>query len=199
MIILIDNNDSSVHSISRYIGQLGRTRAVITHKDITDQYLASAHPEAIILAPGAFTRANLHVCNSVIERFYTSVPILATGPGYQSFISLFGGRTKLYFDRAFSPQVEIIHRGDGVFLGLPNPLQVGQYRSIRTEIQGEDGPLQVIARAKKDRRIMGVRHKDFPVYGLPFNPGSALTSYGIDIIRNFMIVSDQWQEEMAAA
>ena len=92
----------------------------------------------------------------------------------------------------------IEHNADELFMGLPNPLEGARYHSLITELAA-NAPLDITARTEDDDIIMGIKHKNMPVYGLQFHPESVMTPYGLDIIRNFMAIADQWNEKRQMA
>jgi anthranilate/para-aminobenzoate synthase component II len=77
----------------------------------------------------------------------------------------------------------VTHGGDGLFAGLPNPLEAGRYHSLAATVVPDD--LEVTARTD-DGEVMGVRHRDFPVDGIQFHPESVLTPNGRDLLATFL-------------
>ena len=198
MILLIDNYDSFVYNLARYVGKLGRERQVVRNDAITLDQIAALAPEAIILSPGPCTPKESGICNELIRHFTGRFPILGICLGHQCIGEQFGGRVVPAPDPCHGKTSLIEHNADELFMGLPNPLEGGRYHSLIVELAA-NSPLEITARTENDDIIMGLKHRDHPLYGLQFHPESVLTPYGLDIIRNFTMVADQWNEKRKAA
>ncbi len=193
MILLIDNYDSFVYNLARYAGKLGRQRQVMRNDAIGLDEIEHMAPEAIILSPGPCTPKESGICRPLIETFAGRIPILGICLGHQCIGEIFGGRTVPAPYPCHGKTSMIEHNADELFMGLPSPLEGARYHSLVIKLS-EESPLQVTAMTEGDNIVMGVRHNRFPVYGLQFHPESVLTPYGIDIIRNFIAIADEWNE-----
>jgi len=192
MILLIDNYDSFVYNLARYVGLVGRERRVTRNDAITLDEIALDPPDAIILSPGPCTPTEAGICNDIIKHFHTRIPILGICLGHQCIGEAFGGRTVRAPYPCHGKTSEITHTADDMFMGLPNPMQGARYHSLIAHISA-DVPLEITAHTDdEDDIIMGFKHKEFPTYGLQFHPESILTNYGLDLIRNFMMIADDW-------
>ncbi len=198
MILLVDNYDSFVYNLARYVGKLGRQRQVVRNDAITINDIAANPPDAIIISPGPGTPEKAGECLAIIERFHTQIPILGICLGHQCIGEVFGGKTAQADQPVHGKKSLIRHRGTGLFMGLPSPLEAARYHSLITTLP-DDSPLEVTARSSDDRILMGMQHPVFPVYGIQFHPESVLTEYGLDLIRNFVTIADQWHETKVAA
>lgn len=197
MILIIDNYDSFVHNLSRYSGKLGRQREVIRNNDPALKNLSPQDIDAIIISPGPCTPEHAGYSKDLIRRFGRDVPILGVCLGHQCIGEVYGGTTI----RATSPMhgktSDLDHNGEGLFMGLPNPLNAARYHSLSVYLPGNT-PLKVTARSQ-DGTIMAMEHPEHPVYGIQFHPESVLTQEGLDILRNFFILADQWNSKSIAA
>lgn len=198
MILLIDNYDSFVYNLARYVGKLGRQRQVVRNDAITLDDIAAMAPEAIILSPGPCTPREAGICNTLIRTFAGRFPLLGICLGHQCIGESFGGRIVRAPLPCHGRTSFIEHNSDELFMGLPNPLEGARYHSLIVELAA-NSPLEITARTEDDDIIMGVKHRELPVYGLQFHPESVLTPYGVDIIRNFLAAADQWNEKRRAA
>jgi len=195
MILLIDNYDSFVYNLARYVGLVGRERTVARNDAITINDIAADPPDAIILSPGPCTPAEAGICNDIVRHFHNRIPILGICLGHQCIGEVFGGQVVRAPRPCHGKTSLIQHTADTLFMGLPNPILGARYHSLIVQIAA-DVPLDIIARTEDDDDIiMGVKHKTSPVYGLQFHPESVLTEYGLDLIRNFMMVADEWNEK----
>lgn len=193
MILLIDNYDSFVYNLARYVGKLGRPRQVVRNDAITLDQISALKPDAIILSPGPCTPTQSGICNELIRRFAPSIPILGVCLGHQCIGEQFGGRVVRSPPRHGKASM-IEHNQAGVFSGLPTPLEAGRYHSLTVELAA-GSPLDVTARSLDDGLIMGVRHRDHPLYGVQFHPESVLTPHGLEMIHNFIAAADHWRRE----
>lgn len=198
MILLIDNYDSFVYNLARYAGKLGRERQVVRNDQITLDEIAVMAPDAIILSPGPCTPKEAGICNALIRNFAGHFPILGICLGHQCIGEEFGGRVIPGPKPCHGKSSLIEHNANELFMGLPNPLEGARYHSLIVELAA-NSPLEITARTEDDDIIMGFKHRELPLYGLQFHPESVMTPYGLDIMRNFMIVADRWNEKRAAA
>ena len=190
MILLIDNYDSFVYNLARYVGMLGYERRVVRNDAITIDEIAADPPDAIIISPGPCAPADAGISTAVIRHFTGRIPILGICLGHQCIAEAFGGRTIRANTPCHGKTSLISHTADDLFMGLPNPMTGARYHSLIVELNA-DTPLEITAHTVDDDIIMGIRHRQHPVYGLQFHPESVLTEYGLDLIRNFMMIAGQ--------
>lgn len=191
MILLIDNYDSFVHNLGRYFGMLGRERMIVRNDAITLHDIAADPPDAIILSPGPCTPSEAGICNDIIRHFGNRIPILGVCLGHQCIGEVYGGRVIASHNPMHGRASFIHHNAEGLFLGLPNPMAVGRYHSLIVQMAG-NSPLIVTAEADDDRVVMALSHKHYPVHGIQFHPESCLTDHGLDLLRNFLTIADDW-------
>jgi para-aminobenzoate synthetase component II len=186
LILLIDNYDSFVWNLARYVGELGRKRLVMRNDAVDLAAIETLAPTHIIVSPGPCGPAEAGISNAVIERFGSrGVPILGVCLGHQCIGQVYGGRV----DRARRPMHGktslVSHDGRGVFAGLPDPLRATRYHSLIVRDQGLPDCLEVTA-SSEEGEIMGLRHREHPVEGVQFHPEAVLTEHGHGLLRNFL-------------
>ncbi len=191
MILLIDNYDSFVHNIARYVGELGRERRVVRNDAIDVDDIAAETPEAIILSPGPGTPDDAGVSLDVVRRLGERVPILGVCLGHQCIGQVYGGTVRRAQRPVHGKISRISHDDHGVFAGLPNPLRVGRYHSLVVDIEAATG-LEATAYTDEGE-VMGLAHRWNPVVGVQFHPESVLTDRGHDLLKNFLRRADEWQ------
>ncbi|MFO1039800.1 MAG: aminodeoxychorismate/anthranilate synthase component II [Geminicoccaceae bacterium] len=188
MILLIDNYDSFVWNLARYVSELGFPRMVVRNDAIGLDDIAALAPSHIIVSPGPCTPLEAGISNAVIERFAPSVPILGVCLGHQCIGQVFGGTV----DRARRPMhgktSDVTHAGSDVFERLPSPLTVTRYHSLIVRDEGLPACLRVTARSEEGE-IMALAHREHRVYGVQFHPEAVLTQHGHDLLRNFVAPS----------
>ncbi len=191
MILLIDNYDSFVHNIARYVGELGRERRVVRNDAIDVDDIAAETPEAIILSPGPGTPDDAGVSLDVVRRLGERVPILGVCLGHQCIGQVYGGTVRRAQRPVHGKISRISHDDHGVFAGLPNPLRVGRYHSLVVDIEAATG-LEATAYTDEGE-VMGLAHRWNPVVGVQFHPESVLTEHGHDLLKNFLRRADEWR------
>lgn len=183
MILVIDNYDSFVHNVTRYLRELGAEAQVKRNDALKPEAIAS-DVTGIVISPGPCTPREAGISLDVVKRFSGAVPILGICLGHQCIGEAFGGRVTRARRPMHGEASAIRHDGQGVLSGLPDGFNAGRYHSLIVELDGDE-PLAVTARSE-DGEIMGVEHKSHPTFGVQFHPESVLTEHGYDILRNFL-------------
>ncbi len=197
MILLIDNYDSFVHNLARYVRHLGWKTQVARNDAITLGEIIEQSPRAIILSPGPCTPAESGICMDIIRHLGPRIPILGVCLGHQCIGEIYGGQTIRAPEPVHGEVSVIEHNGEGLFMGLPNPLTGARYHSLIAQLPG-DTDLKITAESE-DRIPMAFEHKTYPVYGVQFHPESVLTENGLDIMRNFLMLADMWHADKVKA
>jgi anthranilate synthase/aminodeoxychorismate synthase-like glutamine amidotransferase len=190
MILLIDNYDSFVFNLSRYVRELGGDAMVRRNDDLSIEETRSLHPSHIIISPGPCTPAESGVSNEIISAFGATIPILGVCLGHQCIGAVFGGKIVRAQRPTHGKTSEIRHQGGGVFAGLPNPFRATRYHSLAVSRQDLPGVLLVTAETP-DGEIMGLAHREYPVFGVQFHPESVLTECGHQLLLNFLHVRSE--------
>jgi para-aminobenzoate synthetase component 2 len=184
MILLIDNYDSFVYNLARYVGQLGYARTVIRNDAITISEIQSMNPNAIILSPGPCTPNEAGITLDVIKHFYQSIPILGICLGHQAIGQYFGAKIERARQPMHGRSSHITHNGEGVFNSLKSPLKVARYHSLIVRPETLAPEIEVTAYSTLGE-VMALSHKKYPIIGLQFHPESILTESGYELLANF--------------
>ena len=185
MVLLIDNYDSFVHNLARYVRELGRPTTVVRNDALTVEDAAAMGPSHIIVSPGPGTPDDAGVSLALIARLGATVPILGVCLGHQAIGQAYGGRVVRARRPMHGKTSAIHHDGEGVFRGLPQPLRATRYHSLVVRPEGLPAGLVVTARSEEGE-IMGLRHRRHPVVGLQFHPEAVLTERGHDLLAAFL-------------
>ena len=185
MLLLIDNYDSFTYNLYQFLCELGADVRVVRNDAATVDDVEAMAPERIVISPGPCTPAEAGISTEVVARFGERIPLLGVCLGHQCIGAAYGGEIVGAGEIMHGKMSAITHDGEGVFAGLPNPLQGIRYHSLA--IAGESVPdaLEVTARSESGV-IMGVRHRRFPVEGIQFHPESIMTQNGKDLLLNFL-------------
>lgn len=184
MILVIDNYDSFVYNLARYVELAGSPCEVVRNDALDIAGIRAKAPEAIILSPGPRTPKEAGICMEVVKELGADIPILGVCLGHQAIAESYGASVIRSGDPVHGKASPITHNGKGLFRGLPSPLSAGRYHSLIVHLP-EGSPLRVTAKTT-DGTIMALQHKSHPVYGVQFHPESILTEHGLPLIRNFL-------------
>jgi anthranilate synthase/aminodeoxychorismate synthase-like glutamine amidotransferase len=183
MILVIDNYDSFVHNVTRYLRELG-AEAEVKRNDALVTGAIGKDVKGIVISPGPCTPSDAGIALDVVRRLSGSIPILGICLGHQCIGEAFGGKIARAKRPMHGEASAIRHEGAGVLAGIPDGFNAGRYHSLIVELGGDE-PLKVTARSE-DGEIMAVEHKAHSTFGVQFHPESVLTEHGYDILRNFL-------------
>ena len=185
MILLIDNYDSFVFNLARYVGELGHAREVVRNDSVSVAEIEALAPDAIILSPGPCTPKEAGVSNQVIAALGPRIPILGVCLGHQCIAEAYGGLV-VRARRPMHGKTSLVkHDARGVVRGLPDPLRVTRYHSLVAD-PALVPPDLVVTAWSPEGEIMGLRHRSHPVEGVQFHPEAVLTERGHDLLANFL-------------
>ena len=185
MILLLDNYDSFVFNLDRYLQQLGHETLVVRSDAIGVDSIERTGFAAIVISPGPKAPDQAGSSLEVIRRLHRRVPILGVCLGHQAIAQAFGGRVVRSDNPLHGMATTITHDGSALFDGLPRQLTVGRYHSLVAEPESLPACLEVNA-TSDDGHIMALRHRELPIFGLQFHPESILTEGGHRMLQNFL-------------
>jgi anthranilate synthase component II len=194
MILLIDNFDSFTFNLYQYLGELGEQITVLRNNQLTIEQIKELNPKAIILSPGPGKPEDAGICIELIQTFYKKIPILGICLGHQAIGAAFGGEILRAALIKHGKTSLITHQSEGVFTGLPTPLEVMRYHSLIIEKCSIPEELECIAHSVDDQEIMAIKHRQYPVFGLQFHPESIGTPSGKQILNNFLNEVERMRE-----
>lgn len=185
MILLIDNYDSFTYNLAQYLGELGEKLQVVRNDKISLGDIAALGPAKIVISPGPGRPKDAGISCALIRRFCEKIPILGICLGHQCIGEVFGGKV-VRAQRLMHGKTSLIyHNGKTVFKGIKKPFVATRYHSLIVQKRNLPKCLEIIAWTK-DKEIMGLKHRDLPVWGLQFHPESILTKDGKQILKNFI-------------
>jgi anthranilate synthase/aminodeoxychorismate synthase-like glutamine amidotransferase len=187
MILVLDNTDSFVYNLARYVRELGGEPLVHRTNAITLDEIADMAPSHIIISPGPCTPAESGVSVEAIRRFGAQIPILGVCLGHQCVGVAYGGRIVQAKHPMHGMASEIGHDGRGIMTGLPTPLEAGRYHSLVVDRDSLPAELEITATAP-DGDIMALQHRSYPVFGVQFHPESVLTGQGYQMLGKFLAI-----------
>jgi anthranilate synthase/aminodeoxychorismate synthase-like glutamine amidotransferase len=184
-VLLIDNYDSFVYNLARYVQELGEAPLVRRNDRLTIDEVLHLAPSHIIISPGPCSPTEAGISTELVRRVGASIPILGVCLGHQCIGEAYGGDI-VRAGRPMHGKTSLIHhRGEGIFQGIPSPFRATRYHSLVIAPATVPRGLEVIATAQ-DGEIMAVRHREQPVYGVQFHPESVLTEHGYRLLDQFL-------------
>jgi anthranilate synthase/aminodeoxychorismate synthase-like glutamine amidotransferase len=185
MILLIDNYDSFVYNLARYVRELGEVPLVRRHDAVTVDEIAALAPSHIIISPGPCTPNEAGISTEVVRQLGERIPVLGVCLGHQCIGAAYGGEIVRAGRPMHGKPSRIHHQGHGLFAGLPSPFTATRYHSLVIAPASVPPDLRVTA-TSEDGEIMAVQHARNPVYGVQFHPESVLSEQGYRLLDHFI-------------
>jgi anthranilate synthase component II len=183
-VVVVDHYDSYtwnlVHLVAQVVGELP---TVVQHDQVGSSDLDPfTH---VVLSPGPGSpelTSDFGVGTEVLRS--ARVPVLGVCLGMQGLVAAYGGRVR-QVEPAHGAVGPVTHDGTGLFAGVPSPFRVVRYHSLAA-VEVPDC-LRVTARTDDAGGVvMGVAHRELPLWGVQFHPESVLTEHGAMLISNFL-------------
>ena len=186
MVFVLDNYDSFTYNLVQLLGELGATIEVRRNDQVTVEEIDRLAPTHIVISPGPGRPEHAGRTIEVIGHFGPTTPVLGVCLGHQAIGQVYGGRVVRAPVPVHGKTSMVEHDGRGVFSGLTAAFEASRYHSLVVEEDGLPPQLEVSARARGERLVMGLRHRTHPVHGVQFHPESILTTEGRRMLRNFL-------------
>jgi len=183
VILLIDNYDSFTYNLAHLFEELGAEVKVVRNDKIDAVEAERLAPSHLVISPGPGRPEGAGASLEIVQRLGPRIPTLGVCLGHQAIIEAFGGEVGQARRLVHGKASEIAHDGQGLFSGLPEPLQGGRYHSLAATRVPEE--LEICANTD-DGEVMAVRHRQLPVDGIQFHPESVLTPDGPALAKNFL-------------
>jgi para-aminobenzoate synthetase component 2 len=192
MLLVLDNYDSFTFNLVQYLGELAADHPItedlrVERNDaLTLEQIRELAPDAILISPGPGDPDQSGVCLEVLRELSPTIPTLGVCLGHQSIAQVYGGKVVRAKELMHGKTSPVLHEGQGVFAGLPNPLTATRYHSLIAERESLPACLEITAWLE-DGTIMGLRHREHPhLQGVQFHPESVLTQSGHQLLSNFL-------------
>ncbi len=185
MILMIDNYDSFTYNLVQYLGELGEELRVFRNDKTSISEIEAMNPQQIVVSPGPCTPLEAGISNDVIRHFTGKIPILGVCLGHQCIGHVFGGDIVRAPRLMHGKTSMIYHDGETIYKDLENPFEATRYHSLILKNETKPDCLEMNAWTDRDE-IMGVQHKEYPIWGVQFHPESILTYEGKKLLGNFL-------------
>jgi len=188
MILLIDNYDSFVHNLARYLEKLGQSTVVVRNDAIDIPSIRQLRPQAIVLSPGPCTPRQAGCSIEVMKELHKNIPLLGVCLGHQVVAAALGGRVVQASEPMHGRTSPITHDSTPLFAKLPQTFNACRYHSLVVQAESLPSTLKITARSS-DGTIMALEHVSFPVFGVQFHPEAILTEHGYQLLENFLTLA----------
>lgn len=193
MILIIDNYDSFTHNLYQVIAPFHAEVRIVRNDKITLTQVQQLKPSGIILSPGPGRPEEAGICvdliRAIINGELTHVALLGVCLGHQAIAIALGGRVNQAQSIVHGKSDLIFHQQESLYRDMPLPFKAGRYHSLVA--QRDSLPPSIIIEAENAQKmVMGIRHRDLPIYGVQFHPESILTPEGNTLLRAFVALCD---------
>ena len=185
MILMIDNYDSFTYNLVQYFGELKARLKVFRNDALSLADIKRLKPERIVISPGPGRPEAAGISVDIIKAFAGKIPILGVCLGHQAIGYVYGGKIIGAKKLMHGKTSKIYHDGKDLFRNIEVPFEATRYHSLVIDRTTLPECLELTAWTK-EKEIMGVRHKEFPLWGVQFHPESILTKAGMSILKNFL-------------
>jgi para-aminobenzoate synthetase component II len=185
MVLVIDNYDSFTYNLVQYLGEMDVSMQVFRNDQVTLEQIREMRPERLLISPGPCSPRESGLSNEIIRSFAGQIPLLGVCLGHQCIAHTFGAEVVVNYRMMHGKTSAIQHNERDLFAGLPNPFLATRYHSLVIKRETIPECLEITAETEEGE-IMGIRHKEKPVWGVQFHPESILTEHGREILRNFL-------------
>ncbi|MDD5465698.1 MAG: aminodeoxychorismate/anthranilate synthase component II [Candidatus Omnitrophica bacterium] len=185
MILMIDNYDSFTYNLVQYLGELGQKVLVYRNDALAIKDIKKLNPDKIVISPGPGRPEDAGISCEVIREFAGKIPVLGVCLGHQAIGYVFGAKIVGARKLMHGKTSKIYHNKKDIFKNIPNPFLATRYHSLLVEKKSLPACLEITA-STKDDEIMGLKHKEYPIWGVQFHPESILTKSGKQILDNFI-------------
>jgi anthranilate synthase component 2 len=191
-IVLVDNYDSFTFNLVQYLGELGAEVRVFRNDQIDVAGIRALRPRALVVSPGPCTPDEAGVSLEAIRSLAGELPILGVCLGHQAIGQAFGGKVVRNDRIVHGKASPVLHRGEGVYAGLPSPFDAGRYHSLVVERASLPRDLRITSWTREGE-IMGLRHRRLEIEGVQFHPESILTGQGKALLGNWLSRVKGWR------
>jgi anthranilate synthase/aminodeoxychorismate synthase-like glutamine amidotransferase len=189
MVLIIDNYDSFTFNLVRYFEELDATVKVVKNDELNIAELLALKFTHLVISPGPCTPNESGICLEAIRTFSGKIPLLGVCLGHQAIGQVFGAKViRAKNIKHGKTSVISVQNHTGIFEDVAQSFTATRYHSLLLEYESLPDMLEITAvcRESDDIEIMGIQHKQMPIFGVQFHPESLLTQEGHKILNNFL-------------
>lgn len=190
MLLMIDNYDSFVYNLVRYFEELGEEIIVYRNDKISIEEIKVMDIDGIVISPGPKSPLEAGLSLEIIDKFKDKLPILGICLGHQCIGHYFGGKVIKGNEPIHGKISYIKHNNSDLFKDIKDGLRITRYHSLIIDKNSLPDEL-IVTSESKDNVIMGIKHREFKIYGLQFHPEAEMTEEGHKILKNFIEITKE--------
>lgn len=187
-VLLVDHQDSFVHTLANYIRQTG-AEVVTLRSDYVLDYLKQQRFDLVLLSPGPGRPVDFKLAETISAVLKLKIPLFGVCLGLQGLVEYFGGKLDvLAYPMHGKASTILVKKEAGLFAGLGSSFTAGRYHSLHARLDSVPNELEVTA-LTEDGIVMAIAHKTLPIYAVQFHPETILSlsnQAGLRIISNLM-------------
>lgn len=193
MLLMIDNYDSFVYNLVRYFEELEEDIVIYRNDKISVEDIENLDIDGIVISPGPKSPKDAGVSLEIIDKFKGKIPILGVCLGHQCIGYYFNAVIKKGNEPVHGKIFDITHNNKGLFNNVKNPLRVTRYHSLVVSRENLPDVIEITSETE-DKVIMGIKHKEYPIYGVQFHPEAEMTEEGHKILNNFINITKEFSK-----
>lgn len=193
MLLMIDNYDSFVYNLVRYFEELGEEIIIYRNDKISIEDIENMNIDGIVISPGPKSPKEAGLSLDIIDKFKGKLPILGICLGHQCIGHYFNAIVKKGNEPVHGKMFNITHNNKGLFQNVKNPLRVTRYHSLIVSKDNLPDTIEITSETE-DKVIMGIKHKDYPIYVVQFHPEAEMTEEGHKILNNFINITKEFSK-----
>lgn len=192
-LLVVDNYDSFVFNLARYLERLGATTEVVRN-DATDvAAVRGGGFDALVISPGPCRPHDAGVSLALVRELSGELPLLGVCLGHQAIGEVFGGRVVRAQQPLHGRASALTHTGQGLFRGLRPGTRVGRYNSLVVEESPALEDALVVDARSPEGEVMALRHRAHPTFGVQFHPESVLSEEGEALLQTFLTLAQAFR------
>jgi len=185
-ILLVDHEDSFVHTLANYFRQTG-AEVVTVRTPLDGDVYDRVQPDLVVLSPGPGSPEDFQCARTIEGAMARKLPIFGVCLGLQA-LSEYAGASLARLDVPMhgKPSRITVTKAGRVFANLSNALTIGRYHSLHVLADSLPTDYQVTAMTE-DNIVMAIEHTTLPIAAVQFHPESIMSlgkSAGMKIIEN---------------
>jgi anthranilate synthase len=186
-VLLVDHNDSFVHTLANYLRQTGASVTTL-RAGFDESVLDELKPDLVVLSPGPGSPQEFQLSRTIDFALKRQLPIFGVCLGLQGLVEHFGGSLGVLGYPMHGKPSEIIAQESVLFKDLPTQFTAGRYHSLYAKPETFPAVLKAIAHTA-DGVIMAIEHRTLPIQAVQFHPESILSmrgDVGLAMLNNAM-------------